>query len=137
MKSFVCTIFISIIFIACSDSTSPNNNSNTLFKQVPGCGNFNLPKMSGDSSFSYTFDNILKINLSLPANCCPDTNRFDYVHTINGDVIDFIVIDTAAHLCKCICNYSIEIEMNDLDKNSYQFVCTYYDSIYYNEKVFR
>lgn len=83
------------------------------------------------------FDNILKINLSLPANCCPDTNRFDYVHTINGDVIDFIVIDTAAHLCKCICNYSIEIEMNDLDKNSYQFVCTYYDSIYYNEKVFR
>lgn len=137
MKSFICVIFISVIFIACSESTSPKNNSDVLFKQVPGCGNFNLPKSVGDSSFSYTFDSTLKIFLSLPANCCPDTNRFNYAYTINGDVIDFIAIDTAAHLCKCICNYTIEIAINDLDQDSYQFACTYYDSIFYNERVFR
>ncbi len=137
MKSFICVILTSLIFYTCSESTSPNNNSDILFKQVPGCGNFNLPKSANDSSFSYTFDNSLKINLSLPANCCPDTNRFDYIYTINDEEIYFIAIDTAAHLCKCICNYTIEIVINDLDKDSYQFICTYYDSVYYNERIFR
>lgn len=137
MKSFICVIFTSLTFVACSDSTSPTNNSEVLFKQIPGCENFYLPKSANDSGFSYTFDNSLKINLSLPANCCPDTNRFDYAYTINGDVIDFIAVDTAAHLCKCICNYTIEIAINDLQQDSYKFTCTYYDSVYYNEKVFR
>ncbi len=137
MKTFICVIFTSLVFIACSDSTSPTNHSDVLFEQVPGCGNFNLPKLADDSGFSYTFDNTLKINLSLPANCCPDTNRFDYAHTINGDEINFIVIDTAAHLCKCICPYTIEIEIIDLQQDSYKFICTYDDSVYYNERVFR
>jgi hypothetical protein len=137
MKSFIFTILTSFIFITCSEGTSPINNSDILFRQVPGCGNIILPKPAGDSSFSYSFDNSLKINLNLPANCCPDTNRFDYIYTIDEEEINFIAVDTAAHLCKCICNYTIEIVINDLDRDNYQFICTYYDSLYYNERIFR
>ena len=128
-------LLITLFIISCNDSTAPTYKPNVVFKQIPGCNNSNLLKTSLDSCFNYTFSNSLKIDLCVPANCCPDSDRFDYSYSLDHNTINLTVLDTAAHLCRCICNYVVEIEISGLSDNRYNFYCTYDDSVYYKEEL--
>jgi len=136
MKSVIIILILSIIFTGCFESTSPQIDSNITFKQFPGC-NKRLPKNNSDSCFIYTFEGTLNVNLCLPANCCPDSNRFEQYYTLNNDTIFLLAIDTAARLCRCSCNYLLEFQIDNLERDSYTFICTYYDSIFYSETLKR
>ena len=139
MKNSVLFTFLVtlVLMLSCRNSSDPEKNFFNA-RQIPGC-NSSLPKSADEQNgnFSYVFDENLKIELDLNANCCPDSNRFDYSCQISNDTIYFTVIDTAAHLCKCICNYTLSAEIGGLDNDEYTFICSYYDSIYYNEKVLK
>jgi len=137
MRPLFYLLIISLMFISCSESTSPNNDSNIVFKQTPGCNNYNLLKAVNDSCFSYTFSNSLNIYLCLPANCCPDSNRFDYSYSLDNNSINLIALDTATNLCRCVCNYLVEIRINGLSENNYTFNCTLGDSLYYYEQLIK
>lgn len=130
-------LFSLFLIYSCSNSTSPNSNLNLSFKQIPGCNNTLLSKTLADSSFKYTFDTYADISFSLLANCCPENNRFDQITLLNDNTITITVIDTAAQLCRCICNYELNIKVRELTENLYTFICLYGDSILYNEKIIR
>ena len=135
-NSVLFTLMIAfLLMLSCKDASSPENSFFNA-RQIPGC-NSTLKKVAGDDGggFSYVFDENLQIKLDLNANCCPDSERFDYSCQISNDTIYFTVIDTAAHLCKCICNYTVTAEIGGLSNDEYTFICSYYDSIYYNEQV--
>ncbi|MFC2083593.1 hypothetical protein ACFLS9_00905 [Bacteroidota bacterium] len=134
-------IFSLFIFISCSeDSTSVNKEDDVSysFYQVSGCASSPLLKTTHDSTcFFYSFIDTLKVDLCLTSNCCPEINRFDSFFLLDEDTIKFTVLDTATHLCHCICNYVIHAEIGGLSKKEYIFQCTYYDSVYYSETVSR
>lgn len=137
MLKIVGFLFSLFFIYSCSNSTSPNSNLNSSFKQIPGCNNQMLFKTFADSNFTYTFDTYADISFSLPANCCPENNRFDQITLLNDNTITITVIDTAAQLCRCICNYELNIKVMELIENHYTFICVYGDSIIYNEKIIR
>jgi len=139
MKHFLFIVFLISLILSCNTNTSPEREENTLtkFSQVPGCNKTNLAQILSDSCFTYTFNNTLNINLCLPANCCPDSNRFDYLYSISNDTINLMALDTAARLCRCMCNYIIQIEVDNLHKDQYKFICVYYDSTFYSETILK
>jgi len=74
---------------------------------------------------------------STTANCCPDSNRFSLSYGIRNDTITVVVVDTAAHLCRCICRYVIRGEFKDLPLDHYVFACNYDNKLVYLEHVYR
>ncbi|MFC2083574.1 hypothetical protein ACFLS9_00810 [Bacteroidota bacterium] len=134
-------LFTFMVCISCSEestSVDEKEEPTNSFYQVPGCASSPLMKTIQDSTcFFYSFFDTLKVDLCLPSNCCPENNRFDSSFLLDGSTIKFTVLDTAAHLCDCICDYVIHTEIDGLTKNEYTFKCIYYDSVYYSETVSR
>lgn len=120
------------------DSDSPPPGEDAIY-QINGCnGSIGLRKSAEmDSCFSYEFTNHLQVEFCVNANCCPDSNRFDFEYHIENDVIFVTVMDTAEHLCKCFCPYVIHLELNKLPLSHYYFRCSYYDKIIYYEEIQR
>ncbi len=146
MKSFI-KIILSIIFLielihisSCSNEISTNTENeaiNFISYQVGACnGSSSLEKVVRDSCFSYSFYDTLKIDFCVSGNCCPDTNRFVTTYKLNSDTINVTVVDTAGHLCKCICNYKIHIELSGLTNNHYFFYCSY-DGLEYKKTLIK
>ena len=102
--------------------------------QIPGCGSF---FKTAKKCFNYSFDEKLIINFCLDSNCCPDSNRFLLNADIFADTIFVSAIDTAEHLCLCICSYQIESKISGLTQDRYRFFCQYLDSVYYDEVIYR
>ena len=111
----------------------------SVFEQIPGCLEWKLTKTEIRDSvcFHYDFHQNLKLELCLPANCCPDSNRFDYSYEVHNDTIHFTALDTAQDLCDCICTYQIQTEISGLLKDTYIFQCLYEDKTVYDTLVYR
>ncbi|MEW6196745.1 MAG: hypothetical protein AB1521_16485 [Bacteroidota bacterium] len=132
-----------VIFAGCSDSVTSDENSKASIKQVGGCTSAAFKKDAGqtDSCFSYEFHNDLKVQFCAPGNCCPDSNRFTGEYRISTDTIVVTIEDTAANLCKCMCNYNIRAELEGLLLNRYLFKVEKQDSSYrqtlYSEYIYK
>lgn len=128
-------------FLSCSSqSNEPEllSAENFLIYQVPGCADAaQIAIVDNELCFSYSFTDTLTVDFCLPANCCPDSNRFEFSYTISNDRISVAVADTAEHLCRCICPYVIRAEIHDLTLDRYVFICTYDGEIWYNEEIQR
>ncbi len=139
--SFFFIILLTLLNLSCNneDSITPGENG-ISFKayQLGGCINHHLAKYAvPDSCFSYSFNDTLKIDFCVMGNCCPDSNRFVTDYKINSDTIYVTVADTAENLCRCMCNYTIHLEMTGLTGNEYVFYCDYDSCIVYKEKIYR
>ena len=135
---FLFVILLTYLFTSCSEkSITETGDADVVFSshQISGCNNSGLSKTTiNDSCFAYSFNDTLKIDFCLPGNCCPDSQRFVSDYRINSDTIFVSVVDTAADLCYCICNYTIHAKLLGLTKDNYLFVCRY-DSLNYRERV--
>jgi hypothetical protein len=140
--SFDFFLLISLIFyyISCSDAppTKTSQEINYFSYQIPGCNHSaSLQKDTViDSCFQYSFIDTLKVEFCVPGNCCPDSNRFITDYNLSSDTIYVTVVDTAAHMCHCICNYVIHLELAGLSYDRYIFYCEYEDLVY-NELIIR
>ena len=137
-------IFIAILAVSwCSENSTnislEDKSSVSAFKQVSGCLQSSLLKTGTPdiSCFDYSFHENLTLDFCLPANCCPDSNRFDYSYKIRNDTIYFAVLDTALDLCDCICTYKIKTEISGLSEDAYIFNCFYNGSTVYDTLVYR
>lgn len=93
-----------------------------------------------DSSFGCRFGDTLCVHFLLSGNCCPDSNRFTFLHHVSNDTLYVDAIDTERHLCNCICNYLIRAEFVNLPLDRYTFICGRPDygwRVYYGEIVVR
>lgn len=142
MKKIITLLFLILFVAGCEmfwwESESPTDGENTIY-QINGCnGNIGLRKSAGmDSCFSYEFTNHLQVEFCVNANCCPDSNRFDFEYRVENNLIFVTVKDTAENLCKCICPYVIHLELYNLPLSHYYFKCLYYDKIIYSEELQR
>ncbi|HUI29832.1 MAG TPA: hypothetical protein VLX91_06410 [Candidatus Acidoferrales bacterium] len=131
------------ILITCSDKSSDPGKQQvkTSLTQVGGCGSHQLGKVSmWDSCFTYQFDQNLEVNFFLSGNCCPDSNRFLLSNRISNDTIFVVAMDTAAQVCNCVCNYTINAKFENLSLSHYVFYCTRADDsnrVYYAKDVYR
>ncbi len=124
--------------LSCSDQPTKSVTARAQLYQIPGCSGHELAKAAaGDSCFSYKFAQDLVVDFCVSANCCPDSQRFQFTHDIRHDTILVAVADTAANLCRCLCNYVIHAEFTDLPRDRYVFCCYYGEAVVYNEKVER
>ena len=127
------------IFTSCGQLTSVKEEEpNFQTYQIPGC----IPDLTRNSPafdpcFTYSFKDTLKVDLYLSSNCCPDSGRFAYSYLLSEDTIKLSVVDIAAHLCRCICNYRVHSDISGLEQDKYIFECIYYDSVYYRQIVVR
>jgi len=137
--SLMLIIFVLFYVFSCTtdNSTEPEDKTITFNSyQVGGCNGSPLAKIAiNDSCFSYSFNDTLKVDFCVTANCCPDSQRFATDYDIKSDTIFVTVADTAARLCHCVCNYTIHLDIVGLSENQYVFHCNYYDEIVYNENV--
>jgi hypothetical protein len=135
----IVVVLVFLLLTSCAELTSSDKEKvDSRAYQIPGC----IPGLLRDrnennTGFSYVFDDTLSVDLSLNANCCPDSNRFDYSFIIVSDTIKFSVVDTAENLCRCICDYIVHADMIHLEQDTYIFKCIYYDSVYYQQEVVR
>jgi hypothetical protein len=128
----VCLIFS---LLACSESTTKPKTESHVY-QVGRCQhNMIKEAVADDSCFTATFAQDLVIGLCLVANCCPDTNRFELSTQIKNDTILIVAADTAASLCRCLCNYKVRAEFSNPPLSQYLVLCSYGDSIIYREIV--
>ena len=137
-------IFAAVIALYCCSQNSinsiPDSQSSVLvFEQIPGCLEGNPAKTAARDAacFQYDFQQNLKLELCLPANCCPDSARFDYNCTVGSDTIYFTVQDTAQELCDCMCTYKIQTEISGLQRDVYIFKCFYKGLTAYDTLVYR
>lgn len=141
VSSFVLVLSVLFYVFSCTtdNSTEPANATITFNAfQVGGCNSSSLAKIAeNDSCFSYSFNDTLKIDFCVTANCCPDSQRFATDYDIKSDTIFVTVADTAARLCHCVCNYTIHLDLVGLSENQYVFNCNYYDQIVYDENVIK
>jgi hypothetical protein len=109
-----------------------------IFYQVQGCKHgLNFGKEVGEKTcFKFSFKDTLKVDFCVYGNCCPDSNRFMSNFNIRSDTIFVTVLDTAAHLCRCICEYINHVEITGLEKEKYVFY-SIYDTLIYNEIVIK
>jgi hypothetical protein len=115
-------ITLLILFQQCEGTLTGSGKTGNLY-QITGCKKY-LQKSSGiDSCFNYSFEETLKIDFCASGNCCPDSNRFLITSTISSDSIIITYADTAANLCRCICNYYIHAEFENLFNESYIVKC--------------
>ena len=135
--AFMVTFFA---LCGCSDrgaEAEMANDSYSLY-QVPGCGNTGLARLSSnDSCFTYDFDRVLYLSWCVPANCCPDSNRFALSSKVRLDTIIVAVRDTAQRNCRCTCPYTICASFAELPLDRYVFLVQYDGSLYYREVVYR
>ena len=109
-----------------------------VLRQIPGCGGHGLAKAAfGDSCFSYQFTQNAAVDFCVYANCCPDSNRFSLSYEIRNDTLAVVVVDTAAHMCRCLCNYAIHAEFMNLPADRYVFYCRYSEELVYCEVLER
>ena len=141
MRYIAMVIFV-LFLLSCQKSIDPFGNQSESYDlnayQFPGCAGPGLFFRSGISTndcFSYSFEDTLKVELCVTANCCPDTHRFTYNSNIENNIISFTVVDTAADLCRCICDYRIDAYFAGLRNDEYLFNCIYGDSLLYSETV--
>ena len=138
-SSFV--LVISILFYVFSCTTdNPTNQENEIITfsayQVGGCNSTPLAKIAvNDSCFSYSFNDTLKIDFCVTANCCPDSQRFLTDYYLKSDTIFVTVTDTSAELCDCICNYTIHLDLVGLSNTQYFFNCYYNNRVVYDEII--
>ncbi|MGA9364887.1 MAG: hypothetical protein WBW16_11045 [Bacteroidota bacterium] len=131
---------LALLIATCEQSTdAPSPGVSAI--QVPGCTGHFLKTTASDSCFSYQFHDALVVDFCAGANCCPDSNRFSFRHRVSNDTIMVTIADTAAHLCRCICNYVLHMEFRDLPSDNYVFFCTRQDYsdrvVFYSERVQR
>jgi hypothetical protein len=140
----ITSIFFSVIFfflLSCNESgTNPEKNLPGFSFYSGKCGR-DLLELFGarDSSFEYSFQNDLLIDFIASGNCCPDSDRFIVSSDILSDTIYITVEDTAAHLCRCMCNYHIYSKFSNLQENHYTVLCTLQgsDAFLYLKDVYR
>ncbi|MDZ7304709.1 MAG: hypothetical protein ONB44_21485 [candidate division KSB1 bacterium] len=121
-----------------TDSENEERPVRAELRQIPGCSGHGLTKAAfADSCFSYKFTQDLVVDFCVSANCCPDSNRFQFAYEVRHDTIAVAVADTAANLCRCICDYVIHAEFSDLPRDRYMFLCYYQNKLRYNEIVKR
>ncbi len=116
-----------LLCFSCKEkSANPETQGPVSFSYQYGkCGEHSLQKPTvSDSVFIYTFIDKLIIDFSVRGNCCPDSNRFTVTSTAGTDTIVVAVVDTAQHLCRCICTYMIHAEFGNLPNNHYVVRCT-------------
>jgi hypothetical protein len=118
-------------------STVEAQDITTSFKQQPGCIGSGADQLFKMSCFDYSFQTNLNVDFCLPGNCCPDSNRYALTINVIDDTIQCAVVDTAANLCRCMCNYVLHTEITGLAKDKYVFHCQMADSVYYSEIVKR
>jgi hypothetical protein len=136
-QMFLC-IGVLVGILSCSDQPTEPEHVKAQLYQISGCSGLGLTKAAvDDSCFSYKFAQDLVVDFCVSANCCPDSLRFQFTHDIRHDTILVAVADTAANLCRCICNYVIHAEFTDLPRDRYVFCCYYGEAMVYNEKVNR
>jgi hypothetical protein len=129
--------------ISCSDKSSNlgNQQVKALLYQVGGCQSHVADEVSQiDSCFTYQFIEKLDVDFCMPANCCPDSNRFAFSYSVKNDTIFMVVTDTAERNCYCFCSYTIHAEFENLPLTRYVFYCTRPDDgdkVYYNQVVYR
>jgi hypothetical protein len=123
--------------LACSESTTKPKTESLVY-QVGRCQHtVGSAALAEDSCFTASFAQDLLIDLCLVANCCPDTNRFALSNQISNDTILIVAADTAASLCRCLCNYKARAEFHNLPLSQYLVLCSYKDSNIYREIVIR
>ncbi len=130
-------IFIIVLYIlSCSETTEPQKaDVNFVAYQIPGCNKNALSKTANpDSCFNYSFDKTLKIDFCVTGNCCPDKNRFASSYKIKSDTIFVTVKDIEENNCRCMCNYTIHLELKNLENDNYVFYCDY-NNLTYRELV--
>lgn len=141
VSSFMLVVFVLFYVFSCTtdNSIEPEDETTTFNAyQVGGCNGSPLAKIAeNDSCFSYSFNDTLKIDFCVRANCCPDSQRFVADYNIKSDTIFVSVADTAARLCRCVCNYTIHLDLNGLSGNQYIFHCNYDEKIVYNESIIK
>jgi hypothetical protein len=129
--------FLILSLLACSESTTKPKTESLVY-QVGRCQHSAaVATLAEDSCFTATFTKNLLVDLCLVANCCPDTNRFALSTLINSDTILIVAADTAASLCRCLCDYRVRAEFHNLPLSQYLVLCSYKDSIIYREIVTR
>ncbi|MBN1301564.1 MAG: hypothetical protein JW995_10155 [Melioribacteraceae bacterium] len=138
------TVAVLMIFaLSCSEVLEPVYSTQVKIAQIGGCVSAANTRNSsmGDSSFFYEFKDMLKVEFWLSGNCCPDSDRFASDYRISNDTIFVTMADTAANLCRCICNYNIVAEFSNLAFDRYLFQVRREDwisrYIFYSEYVFR
>ena len=133
-------ILLPLFSFACKSSTEPTM-STMLAHQVGGCNSVLAKGTSGDSCFSYQFKEVFVADFCVLGNCCPDSNRFSFRHSVSQDTIIVTVSDTAAQSCRCMCSYLVHIELYDLTRNEYLLLCVREDYsnqyIIYSTRILR
>jgi len=121
----VITVIIMLLFLSCKEkSTDPQNAEIAFSVSSSKCALHGLAKGSIlDSLFTYSFSNDLLIDFSVWSNCCPDSNRFIINQSSRADTLNVMVLDTAQHLCHCICPYVIHAEFQNLPNDHYVVRC--------------
>ncbi len=141
MRFILFTLLLAILWSCKQDNiplTAKAGQPHFSAVQAAGCYHGPLAdKTSSETCFDYSFKDTLKVIFCLPANCCPDSNRFDFTLGLSNDTINLAIQDTAADLCDCICTYRIFANVSGLNKEHYLFNCFYRDSLYYSEKLRR
>jgi len=139
ISSFLLVLLLLLYLFSCTTDNSTNPEDGTITfsaYQVGGCNSTPLAKIAvNDSCFSYSFNDTLKVNFCVTANCCPDSQRFVAEYHIKSDTIFIEVADTAARLCRCVCNYTVHLDLVGLSNNQYFFNCNYDNRVVYNEIV--
>jgi hypothetical protein len=135
-------VVVAALFVlsGCSDQGAEPEEGTLQYtlQQIPGCGKTGSAKVSAsDSCFTYTFDADLDISWCVPANCCPDSQRFALSCTVLHDTINVAVRDTAQNLCRCMCSYTIHARYADLPLDHYLVHVQYGDNILYREVIHR
>lgn len=121
-------ITLLLIILKCEGTLTESGKTGNLY-QITGCKNYLQKTTVVDSCFNYSFNETLKIDFCVSGNCCPDSNRFLFTTKIYSDSIIITYADTAANLCRCICNYYIHAEFENLFNESYIVKCIRIDSL--------
>ena len=123
-------VVIAFLFVSCKEKSADPGDQGPVTSsfQSSKCGGGGLLKtMAKDSLFTYTFTDRLVIDFSLSGNCCPDSNRYSVSSVAGTDTIVIAVVDTAEHLCRCMCQYIIRSEFLNLPNDHYVVKCTLTD----------
>jgi hypothetical protein len=126
MKDLILTLGIVLPFFFSCNEKSVDLKHDILFSYRFGSciTGENGENILIDSSFVYSFTDSLVIDFSVPANCCPDSDRFDVIYNLlNEDTLVVSVADTAQNLCYCNCSYMIHAVFQELPDNHYVVRC--------------
>lgn len=141
LSSLLLMLFsITILFLTCESPITESSGDGRIY-QIRGCNKSFSRQPENDSCFTYSFGKTLNIDFCVQGNCCPDSNRFYFKSGVFKDTITIVFADTADNLCRCICNYTIHGEFDNLIKDFYLVKCQRKDSsglhTIYIEKVYR